>query len=540
MRHVTQDQDGSVTTLGASDRSDVSRRSFLGGALGLTSLAAIGASGVAGCGSSSNASGSTGAAGKARRGGALRIASTGGTTSDTLNADTEVNNTDVVRAPLLYDSLVTLNEQGHPALWLAEEITPNSNATAWTVRVRPDVVFHDGKPLTADDVLYTFTRMLKQHWNGAVNYTALDLASSRVLDKYTVRFGCSSPFSTFVEEMAGANGSAILPVGYNPQRPVGTGPFRYHSFTPGVGSTFLRNDNYWQHGLPYLDSVSVLDFQDDSSQVNALQANNVDAIAYLDAASVAGVKAAGYQTITTPGGAWNPITMLVDQPPFNDVRVRQAFRLLVDRESLREAVFAGYGALGNDLFATWDPEYDTELPQRTQDLEQAKYLLKQAGAENLTTTLVTSNLAAGVTETATVFAQQASAVGVTVNLSTLTPTTFFGPDYLHRTFSQDVWSYLPYWPTVAQSSLPWSDYNDTHFTNASYAKLYGEALRTLNPQLRKELAWEMQKLQYNEGGYIVPVLVPNLMAYAPRVHGLTASKSGYPFNGSDLLNVWVE
>jgi peptide/nickel transport system substrate-binding protein len=537
---VTQDQDRRVTTLGSSDSSKVSRRSFLGGALGVTSLAAFGAAGVAGCGSSSSASGTASAAGKPRRGGSLRIASTGGTTSDTLNANTEVNNTDLVRAPLLYDSLVTLDQQGHPALWLAEEITPNSDATAWTVRVRPGVVFHDGKPLTADDVLYTFTQMLKQHWNGSVNYTSLDIASSKVLDSSTVRFACNSPFSTFVEELAGVNGSAILPVGFNPQRPIGTGPFRYHSFTPGVGSVFLRNDNYWQHGLPYLDSVSVLDFQDDTSQVNALEANNVDAIAYLDAASVAEVKSAGYETITSPGGAWNPITMLVDQAPFNDVRVRQAFRLLVDRESLREAVFAGYGALGNDLFATWDPEYNTELPQRTQDLDQAKFLLKQAGAENLTTTLVTSNLAAGVTQTATVFAQQASAAGVTVNLSTLTPTTFFGPDYLHRLFSQDVWSYLPYWPTVAQSSLPWSDYNDTHFTNATYAKLYDEALRTLNPQLRKELAWEMQKIEYNEGGYIVPVLVPNLMAYAPRVHNLAASKSGYPFNGSDLLNVWVD
>ena len=477
--------------------------------------------------------------GSPARGGTLRIASTGGTSSDTLNADTEVNNTDVVRAPLLYDSLVGLDEQAHPVLSLAEQISPNSDATAWTVRVRSDVVFHNGKPLTAEDVLYTFTQMLDKKWNGAVNYVLLDLGASKVLDSHTVRFACHSPFSTFVEELAGANGSAIIPVGYNPVHPIGTGPFRYESFTAGQQSVFAKNKSYWQSGLPYLDSVVVVDFADEASQVNVLDAGNVDAIAYLEAASVAGLKSAGMSTVTTPGGAWNPITMLCDKAPFSDARVRQAFQLLVDRPQVREAVFSGYGALGNDLFATWDPEYNTQIPQRVQDLDKAKFLLKQAGADNLTVTLVTSDIDVGIVSTATVFAQQARAAGVTVNLSNLSPTAFFGPAYLHRLLSQDVWSYLPFWPTVAQSSLPYSDYNDTHFNNPRYNSLYSQALKAVDSSLRKELAWEMQSIQHNEGGYIVPVLVPNLMGYAPHVHGLSSSKSGYPFNGSNLLKVWV-
>lgn len=528
--------DGSREATFANDR--MSRRSFLGVAAGLASLAA----GATACGTQHAKAGSrTTKASKVHRGGTLRIGATGGTSSDTLNADTEVNNTDVVRAPLLYDSLVGLSNECEPVLQLAEEITPNKDATSWTVRVRKGVSFHNGKPLTAEDVLYTFQQMMSNKWNGSVNYTLIDLNSSRVLDAHTVRFAFKSSFSTFVEELAGANGSAILPVGYNSHHPIGTGPFRFKSFQPGVRSVFVRNDNYWQHGLPYVDSVMIQDFQDEASQVNALESDNLDVLAFVEAGSLSGLKSSGMGTLTSAGGAWNPITMLVDRPPFNDVRVREAFKLLVDRRALREAVFAGHGVIGNDLYATWDPEYNTSLPQRPYDVEKAKHLLRKAGAEGISVSLVTSNISAGIVSTATVFAQQASAAGVTVRLNTVSPTSFFGPAYLHRPFSQDVWSYLPYWPTVAQSSLPFSDYNDTHFDNGRYVQLYKEALKAVDSKLRKELAWEMQAVMYDEGGYIVPVVVPNLMAYGSHVRGLTASKSGYPFNnGSDILRVWLD
>jgi peptide/nickel transport system substrate-binding protein len=104
--------------------------------------------------------------------------------------------------------------------------------------------------------------------------------------------------------------------------------------------------------------------------------------------------------------------MRVDTPPFNDARVRQAFRLLVNRPELINLSLSGFGSVGNDVFSQWDPCYARNL-HREQDISQAKFLLKQAGHENLTVQLVTADFATGVVQAAQVFAQQAKASGVT-------------------------------------------------------------------------------------------------------------------------------
>src|SRR5204862_7732107 len=115
-------------------------------------------------------------------------------------------------------------------------------------------------------------------------------------------------------------------------------------------------------------------------------------------------------------GGWIPLCMGSDMRPFDDVRVRQAMRLIVDRKGLLEQVFSGYGFVGNDLYAPFDPGYDHSLPQRQQDIAQAKSLLKAAGKANLPADLHTTNGAAGRVETATVFANQAQAARVKDNV----------------------------------------------------------------------------------------------------------------------------
>ena len=89
----------------------------------------------------------------------------------------------------------------------------------------------------------------------------------------------------------------------------------------------------------------------------------------LSADSIAPVRSGGGNVIITKGGGYTPFTMRVDQPPFNDVRVRQAFRLICDRRAMLNTVFSGYGTLGNDVFGLWDAVYDTALPQREQDID---------------------------------------------------------------------------------------------------------------------------------------------------------------------------
>jgi peptide/nickel transport system substrate-binding protein len=226
--------------------------------------------------------------------------------------------------------------------------------------------------------------------------------------------------------------------------------------------------------------------------------------------------------------------MRVDAPPFNDVRVRQALRLLVDRAQLIDSALDGYGSLAYDVFSPFDPDFDTALVRHT-DVAQAKFLLKQAGQENLTVTLTTSQIATGTVAMATVLAEQAKAAGVTINVSNIPSGTFFGKQYLSWPFAQDYYNYFPYIPQVAESMLPGSPFNETHTNNASYTKLYNEANATPSgSSLEKEILYEMQSFDFNNGGYIIPAYVDALDAYSAKIAGFRSARIGQPLSNFDM------
>ncbi len=135
---------------------------------------------------------------------------------------------------------------------------------------------------------------------------------------------------------------------------------------------------------------------------------------------------------------------------------------------------------------------------------------------------------------ATVLQQQAKAAGVTINLKTVDPTTFFGPNYLHWTFSQDFYNYSPYLAQVAQSMLPTSPFNETHWNQPHYIDLYKQANATANAATRKDIEHEMQMIDFTEGGYILPAFIDALDAYSTKITGYSAAKVGQPLSDFDF------
>jgi peptide/nickel transport system substrate-binding protein len=520
---------------------DLSRRDFTKAAV-LGSVA-VGASGLLGACSSGGATSkaTTTATTKPRAGGTLRAAISGGTSSDTLDPLNAINNTDFARVDNLFEPLLGLTPDAQPEYILATELTPNSDATQWVLRLRQGVTFHNGKEMTADDVIYTFQTILNPSapTAAAAGLASIDMAGLTKLDQYTVNIPCTSPFATLLETLAIPTYSSIIPVGFNPSKPVGTGPFKLVSFTPGEQSVFTRYGGYWQTGRPYLDQVVITDYTDETTQVSALQAGQVDVANLLSADAISELESQGKNVLISTGGGWNPFTMRVDSAPFNDVRVRQAMRLIVNRPQMLELVFDGHGTIGNDLFGIWATEYDHDLPQRQQDIDQAKSLLKAAGQEGMTVELVTADLAQGVTLSAQVFAQQAAAAGVKVKVNQITTSDFYGPSYLKWVFAQDFWYYNFYLPQAGLAELPTSPFNECHFDNPKYNSLYAEAIATTDQAKRTELAHEMQVIEYNEGGYIIPFFPGVIDGYGPNVHGLVPSKGGLSLNGYNFTNVWL-
>jgi peptide/nickel transport system substrate-binding protein len=233
--------------------------------------------------------------------------------------------------------------------------------------------------------------------------------------------------------------------------------------------------------------------------------------------------------------------MRVDVKPFSDNRVRQAMRLIVDRPQMVEQALSGHGRVGNDLFSPFDPSYNRTLPQRHQDIDKAKFLLKQAGHEGLTVTLNSSDPAEGTLQAATVFAQQAKKAGVKVNVNKVEVSVLYGPNYLKWPFAQDFWNSRNYLAQVAAEMIPGAYYNETHWpdkANAKYLKLYKSALATVDFKKRTEMIHEMQKLEWDNGGLIVWGFNNTVDAYSSKLSGLEPSRAQVRFDSYGFQNAW--
>lgn len=522
--------------------TSMTRRSFLARLAAGASIVAVGGDTLSACGSSqARSTNSTGTTIKPRRGGSLRAGLSGGTSSDTLNALSPLNQVDDARVINLFDSLLVMDAEGKPVPSLATEVSSNKEATVWTIRLRDGVAFHNGKPFTAEDVIHTFHAIAnpKSLAAAAPWFTPVDMGGLKAVDKLTVLVPCKTPFSYFPEVLSAPAYGNIVPVGYDVHKPIGTGPYKLQSFSPGVASTFVRNSDYFQEGLPYTDSLIITDYADEQSQINALESGEVDVIDNLSADAVSGLQSTGGKVLINNTSGDNPIFMRTDSAPFNDVRVRQAMRLIVDRPEMLKVLFGSHGYIGNDIFGHAAPGYDHEIPQRRQDISQAKHLLKAAGHENLTVTMVTSNLAQGLVSEAQVFAQQAQQAGVTVNLRQVTPSLYFGPNFLKWVFSEDWWYYYYYLAAVAFRTLHGAVYNETHFNNARYNSLFSQAAATVDKAKRYEIEHEMMRIDWSEGGYIIPFFVPVIDGYSTKTNGLVPSISGLSLNGYNFKYLWL-
>jgi peptide/nickel transport system substrate-binding protein len=474
-------------------------------------------------------------------GGGIRVGATGGGAKDVIDAHLPTADPDIMRNWNLYESLATRPPNFGPLeMLLAESIEPEKgSAKTWTVRLKPGLEFHNGKSVTADDLIFSINRIIdpKNPKVGATSIGYIDTARMKKLDNLTVRIPLKFANATFPDDI-GQYFNAIVPVGYDPTKPVGTGAFMFDSFSPGSQSVFKRFPNYWQHPKPYADQLTIIDFTDDTARVNALLGGEVDAVDNLPTGVIAELQGnKALRVLVSQTGEWQPFTMRVDKPPFNDVRVRQAFRLIVDRRQMVQLVLLGQGRMANDMYSPFDPAYDSSLPQRHQDLEQAKSLLKAAGREGLAVELVTAPVFQGVVAAAQVFAQQATGAGVKVSIRQVDTTTFYGPNYLGWTFAQDFWATREYLPQVAQGSLPGSPFNETHWADPTFIKLIQQARAELDQAKRNEILHRAEAIEYERGGYIIPYFSDQVDAYSTKLTGFAPAKSGFPLGNYWFKNV---
>ncbi len=489
---------------------------------GLAVAAVGGAQLLSACGTDSSSNG--GSSGPQKSGGILVHGATGGSGKDTLDAHRPVTNPDIARVSNLFEPLLFWDSDYRLAPAVAESVVSSEDAKTWTVKLRQGVTFHNGKDVTPEDVLFTLNRVADPKAPtsaGGTLATILDFDATKKVDDTTVEIKLKTPYA-ILDYLLAEYTLGVVPEDYDPAKPVGTGAFKYESFTPGKDSVFTRYDDYWGDKA-FVDELRIQDFGDPSAQVNALLAGQVQTIDNLPYNLIDSVKKQNGQILESNTGAWVPFTMRVDAKPFSDVRVRQAMRLICDRQQMIDQALSGYGTLGNDLYGIFDPAYNKDLPQRTQDIDQAKSLLKAAGQEGLQVQLFTGDDIGSVAPaTASLFVQQAKKAGVDVKVVKKNP--FYGDDYLSYPFAQDFWNTRNYIPQAAVCALKGATYNETHFDNAKFADLISAASRETDEGRRNMLLADAQEIEYNEGGYIIWGFRRQIDGYSSKVQGIEPSR----------------
>jgi peptide/nickel transport system substrate-binding protein len=494
----------------------------------LIKYSGLGAAAVVGGSAFLSACGSDDGGGGGGKGGQLIHGATGGGSKDTLDPHQPVTAADIARCNNLFEPLLFWNNNYELEAALAESVEPSADAKTWTVNMRQGVTFHNGQPVTAEDAWLSIRRVADPKAPlsaGGQLSQIIDFESSKVVDDATLQIVLNTPYA-LLDSLLAEYTLGIIPGGeFDPADPIGTGAFAYKSFEAGKTSTFTRYDDYWGDAA-LLDELVIQDFSDDNAKVNAFQANQIQTLDNLPYNLIETIKGAGGGVLEADGGQWVPFTMRVDQSPFDDVRVRQAMRLIVDRQALIDQTLSGYGTLGNDLYAPLDVAYASDLPQREQDIEQAKSLLASAGADGLQVELFTGDdIGSVAVPAANLFAEQAKAAGVDIKVSKKTP--FYDDDYLSYTFAQDFWNTRNYIPQAVVGTFPpelGGTYNETHWDNEEHRDLVNAAAKEVDEAARADLVHQAQEIEYNEGGLIIWGFRKQIDAYASNVDGLEPSK----------------
>ena len=507
---------------------EISRRQLLR-YTGAGVAAFAGSSFLAACGGDGGSDGGDGSSGGPQSSGGILIhGATGGGAKDTIDPHQPVTNPDIARVNNLFEPLLIWNNDFELEPALAESVEPSSDAKTWTIKMRQGVTFHNGKDVTAEDAYLSIQRLADPKAPlsaGGQLSQIIDFQSSKVVDDTTLELVLNTPYA-LLDTLLAEYTAGIIPGGkFDPANPIGTGAFAYKSFDPGKTSTFTKYPDYWGDGA-FVDELQIQDFADDNAKVNALQAGQIQTVDNLPYNLIETIKGAGGGVLISDAGQWTPFTMRVDVEPFSDVRVRQAMRLIVDRQAMIDQALSGYGSLGNDLYAPFDEAYASDLPQREQDIEQAKSLLKAAGQEGMQVELFTGDdIGSAGPASANLFVEQAKLAGVDVKVTK--KATFYDDDYLSYPFAQDFWNTRNYIQQAVVGTFPpelGGTYNETHWDNEEHRDLVNAAAREVDATKRGELVRQAQEIEYEEGGLIIWGFRQQVDGYASGVQGLEPHK----------------
>lgn len=512
----------------------ISRRDFLGRAAALGVSAAVANSMLA---DAARAEGPV-------KGGILKAGLQGGESSNVLDPALNLSQVMFSFGKAWGDLLVDQAVDGSLQYRLAESIGSSPDAKTWTIKVRKDVEFHNGKTVTAEDVVATLERHADEGSKSAALGILAGIDSMKASGDEAI-VTLKDPNADFPYLMADYH-LVIQPNGGkdDPNAGIGAGPYKVTVNEPGVRHGGERFANYWQGDkVAHADQIEIIVINDPTARTAALQGGQVNLINRVEPKIVDLIKRAPGVTVQPVSGrGFYPFNMFVDTAPFDNNDLRMALKLAMDREELLEKILRGYGSVGNDFpINEAYPLFATDIEQRKFDPEKAAEHYKKSGHSG-SILLRTSDVAfPGAVDAAQLYQQSCAKAGITIEVRREPGDGYWSEVWNKQPFSLSYWGGRPTQDQMYSTAyISTADWNDTRWKRPEFDKMVIAARGELDEAKRKSIYRDMAVMMRDEGGLIVPFFNQYIDASGKGVQGWVSNPAQEMCNGYALSICWLE
>ena len=467
--------------------------------------------------------------------------------AQSMNNTTVFDNNSIWIFEQIFQPLYTVTNNGKGVMpWLAVSYTKSADGKTYTFKLRPGVKFSTGKPMTSADVKFS----IDQNRKATTGWSYLDLAIKSVDDPSpdTVVFHLKYPWAPFLADLSiFANG--IVPNNYGGQteaqfynHPIGTGPFKWDYWHKGQALKLVRNPYYWQQGKPYLDSVTWEDVPSDNTRELNLKGGSAQIDQTPAWSTVASLKTTpSVNMFLFPSTQTNYLAFNEHRKPFQDVHVRRAISLAINRAALVKAVLFGNGRPANSLFPPQVPYYQAATAGLQYDLAAAKAeMAKSSVPHGFATDIIVPSGNSDYITIATILQAELKPLGIKLTITELDPNTVnsdeqnFKYDMVLTLWTMDIpdpdeLAYFAVDPHGGASSF------FTFYNNPTVVKDTVLAEQTTEPAARQNLYNVIQSQAAADAFMAYLYYSPYPYASTSNVHGFFVT----PLGNMHMEDVWL-
>ncbi len=465
------------------------------------------------------------AAATPKRGGKFRVGVHDVNTSDTYDPGKYLSVGAIQLAHCHRSYLTEITPENGLGPDMADSWSATPDAKSWTFELNKEATFHNGKKFTSADAVASLNHHRGEQSSSAAKALLTTVTEIKAKGEHTIVIELNQGFADLPWVMtdyhltmlpAKADGTIDWESG------VGAGPYKVTKYEPGIITNLVRHDGWHREGA-YFDEIEMVALNDPNARQTALITGEVDAITSVDLKTLSLLKRnRNIQVDNVPSGSAITLPMSSDVKPFDNIDVRLALKLAIDREDIVQKIMFGTATPGNDFHVSPGMPYWPDIEQRVYDPEKAKFHLKKAGMENLEVSLsAADSVLPGAVNMCVLYAEHAKKAGIKINVKREANDGYWSDVWLKKPFVFVKWGARPTPDNMFTLTYKDdADWNEARWQNKRFNELLLQAKAELDDKKRAAQYREMCQIARDDGGTIIPIFVNFVYARNKKVaHG---------------------